>query len=253
VCGWASSVNTWNLEILIFRDSYISIAEALLHAGACENINADIEWISAEDLISGSVEARLSNLDGLVIPGGFGHRGVEGKLEAVEYARTSGIPYFGLCLGLQCAVIEFARNVVGWSGANTTENDPDTRHPVIALLEEQSQVTQKGGTMRLGEYESTLAPNSICRQCYGQDTIVERHRHRYEFNPEFRDQLEAAGLRVTGTSANGELVEIVELEGHPWFVAVQFHPEFTSRFLSPHPLFRGFIRSCLDQQSSSSF
>lgn len=228
-----------------FRDSYISISEALLHAGAYENINADIEWISSEDLISGSVEARLGNMDGIVIPGGFGHRGVEGKLEAVEYARTNGIPYFGLCLGLQCAVIEFARNVLGWSEANTTENDPDTPHPVIALLEEQAQVTQKGGTMRLGMYESTLAAESISRQCYGQDTISERHRHRYEFNPIFRDQLEAAGLRVTGTSVNGQLVEIVELEGHPWFVAVQFHPEFTSRFLAPHPLFRGFIRSCL--------
>jgi len=234
------------------RDSYISVGAALLHAGACESINADIEWISAEDLMSGDVKGRLSNLDGIVIPGGFGHRGVEGKLEAVEYARTSGIPYFGLCLGLQCAVIEFARNVLGWSGANTTENDPDNPYPVIALLEEQVQVTQKGGTMRLGVYESALAPNSISRQCYGQDTIVERHRHRYEFNSAFRDQLEAAGLRVAGTSANGQLVEIVELKGHPWFVAVQFHPEFTSRFLSPHPLFRGFIRSCLERQSSSS-
>ncbi|MCK5246878.1 gamma-glutamyl-gamma-aminobutyrate hydrolase family protein, partial [Candidatus Bipolaricaulota bacterium] len=212
--------------------------------------NADIEWISAEDLISRDVEARLSNLDGIVIPGGFGHRGVEGKLEAVEYARTNGIPYFGLCLGLQCAVIEFARNVLEWSEANTTENDPDTPYPVIALLEEQIQVTQKGGTMRLGVYETTLAPNSISRQCYGQETIVERHRHRYEFNSAFRDQLETAGLRVTGASADGQLVEIVELEGHPWFVAVQFHPEFTSRFLSPHPLFRGFIQSCLERQSS---
>jgi CTP synthase len=234
------------------RDSYISISEALLHAGARESINADIEWVSAEDLISGDVGACLSGLDGIVIPGGFGHRGVEGKLEAVEYARINGIPYFGLCLGLQCAVIEFARNVLGWSKANTTENDPDTPHPVIALLEEQSQVTRKGGTMRLGMYESALAANSISRHCYGQDIIAERHRHRYEFNPVFRDQVEAAGLRVTGTSADGRLVEIVELEKHPWFVAVQFHPEFTSRFLSPHPLFRGFLKSCLERQSSFS-
>ncbi|MFC2079087.1 CTP synthase [Candidatus Bipolaricaulota bacterium] len=234
------------------KDAYISISEALLHAGACENINADIEWISAEDLVAGNLGTRLGNLDGIVIPGGFGHRGVEGKLEAVEYARMNGIPYFGLCLGLQCAVIEFARNVLGWSGANTTENDPETAYPVIALLEEQVQVTQKGGTMRLGVYESALAPNSISRKCYGQDTIVERHRHRYEFNPAFREQLEKAGLRVTGTSADEQLVEIVELEGHPWFVAVQFHPEFTSRFLSPHPLFRGFIQSCHERKSSSS-
>ncbi len=233
------------------KDSYISISEALLHAGAWENIHADIEWISAEDLVSGDVTAQLGELDGILIPGGFGHRGIEGKLEAVEYARVNKIPYFGLCLGLQCAVIEFARNVLGWREANTTENDSDTPHPVIALLEEQSRVTQKGGTMRLGVYESKLEPDSICRRCYGQDTIVERHRHRYEFNPAFKEQLEAAGLRVTGTSPDGQLAEIVELEGHPWFVAVQFHPEFTSRFLSPHPLFRGFIKSCLEQQSSS--
>jgi len=228
------------------KDSYISISEALLHAGACESIVADIEWISSEDLVSGNVDERLGGLDGILIPGGFGHRGIEGKLEAVEYARTHRVPYFGLCLGLQCAVIEFARNVLGWREANTTENDLDTPHPVIALLEEQSQITQKGGTMRLGIYESSLAPGSISHQCYGKDTIIERHRHRYEFNPAFKEELEAAGLRVTGTSANGQLAEIVELEGHPWFVAVQFHPEFTSRFLSPHPLFRGFLKACLE-------
>jgi len=229
------------------RDSYISISEALLHAGAHENICADIQWVSSEDLIKGRTAELLDGLDGIVIPGGFGHRGVEGKLEAVEYARANGIPYFGLCLGMQCAVIEFARHVLGWTGANTTEIDPETPYPVIALLEEQTHITQKGGTMRLGLYESSLAAGSISRACYGQDTIAERHRHRYEFNPAFRESLEAAGLRVTGTSANGQLVEIVELEGHPWFLAVQFHPEFTSRFLVPHPLFRGFINACHDQ------
>jgi len=234
------------------RDSYISVSEALLHAGAHENVNADIEWISAEDLITENAADRLSRLDGIIIPGGFGHRGVEGKLEAVEYARTNRIPYFGLCLGLQCAIIEFARNVLGWSKADTTESNPDTPYPVIALLEEQGQVTQKGGTMRLGEYESVLAPGSISHQCYGQDSVIERHRHRYELNPAFRDQLEAAGLNVSGTSTDGALAEIIELADHPWFVAVQFHPEFTSRFLSPHPLFRGFVRSCLKRQSSSS-
>jgi CTP synthase len=234
------------------QDSYISIVEALRHAGACEDIYADLEWISAEDLTAGAVDQRLDDLDGILIPGGFGHRGVEGKLEAVEFARTHAVPYFGLCLGLQCAVIEFARNVMGWEGANTTENDPETPYPVIGLLEDQAQVTQKGGTMRLGVYESSLIPNSLSHRCYGQDTIVERHRHRYEFNPAYREPLEAAGLKVSGTSADGTLVEIVELSGHPWFVAVQFHPEFTSRFLSPHPLFRGFLRSCLEQSSSSS-
>ncbi len=233
------------------RDSYISVSEALLHAGAWENIGVDIEWISAESLTEGGGTASLAELDGILIPGGFGHRGVEGKLEAVEFARAQRIPYFGLCLGLQCAVIEFARNVLGWEGANTTENDPETPYPVIALLEEQIQVTQKGGTMRLGVYESTLAPDSISRRWYETDTIAERHRHRYEFNAAFRQEMEAAGLRIAGTSADGQLVEIVELRDHPWFVSVQFHPEFTSRFLSPHPLFRGFIRSCLEQRASS--
>jgi len=234
------------------RDAYISISEALFHAGACEDIRADIAWIAAEDLDSGNVAEQLAELDGILIPGGFGHRGVEGKLEAVEYARMTNTPYFGLCLGLQCAVIEFARNVLGWKDANTTENDPDTAHPVIALLEDQIQITQKGGTMRLGVYESALIAGSISRTCYDSDTIAERHRHRYEFNASYREALEAAGLKVAGTSAEGRLVEIVELEGHPWFVAVQFHPEFTSRFMSPHPLFRGFICACLDRQSSAS-
>jgi len=234
------------------RDSYISVSEALFHAGAYENIRAEIEWVAAEDLDSGSAAERLAGLDGILIPGGFGHRGVEGKLEAVEYARKSGTPYFGLCLGLQCAVIEFARNVLGWKGANTTENDPATPYPVIALLEEQVQVTQKGGTMRLGVYDSALVEGSLSSACYGSDTIEERHRHRYEFNAAFRKDLEDAGLKVAGTSADDQLVEIVELEGHPWFVAVQFHPEFTSRFLSPHPLFRGFVRACQERQSLAS-
>jgi CTP synthase len=234
------------------RDSYISISEALLHAGAHENLRAEIRWISAESLVSGESAACLSDLDGIVIPGGFGHRGIEGKLEAVEFARIHRIPYFGLCLGLQCAVIEFARNVLGWSTANTTENDPDTEYPVIALLEDQARVTQKGGTMRLGVYETALAENTIGRTCYGRDTITERHRHRYELNPAFRDALEAAGLRIAGTSDSGRLAEIVELTDHPWFVAVQFHPEFTSRFVSPHPLFRGFLRACLERHSSFS-
>ena len=233
------------------RDAYISISEALLHAGAHEGIRAEIEWISAEDLTDGNAEARLQDVDGILIPGGFGHRGVEGKLEAVEVARTKGIPYFGLCLGLQCAVIEFARNVLAWSDANTTENDPETPHPVIALLEEQTHVDEKGGTMRLGVYETQLVAGTRSHGCYRRPSIVERHRHRYEVNPAFRPQLEAAGLHTAGTSADGDLVEIVELEDHPWFVAVQFHPEFTSRFLSPHPLFRGFLRACLEESSSS--
>jgi CTP synthase len=233
------------------QDAYISIREALLHVGASEQVAVEIEWIPAESLDGVDPTPHLSDLDGLVVPGGFGDRGIEGKIEAVEYARTRGMPFFGLCLGLHCAVIEYARNVLGLEGANSTEFDPDTPHPVIGLLEEQQTITDKGGTMRLGDCPAVLAPGSISRACYDAEEIVERHRHRYEFNPAYRDRLEEAGMRVAGTSPNNALVEIIEIPEHPWFVGVQFHPELTSRFLSPHPLFRGFVRSCLERRSSS--
>ena len=232
------------------KDSYISIREAFAHAGAQENIGVDLEWISSERIVEDGPEAHLASLDGLLIPGGFGDRGVEGKVESVHYVRTNKIPFFGICLGLQCATIEFARDVLGLSRANSSEFDPETPDPVIALLEEQETVTQKGGTMRLGAYDAVLNDGTVSRTCYGKHQIVERHRHRYEFNPVYRDRFEAAGMRVAGTSPDGELVEIVELPDHPWFVGVQFHPEFLSRFLSPHPLFQGFVRSCLDARSS---
>jgi len=232
------------------QDAYISIREALLHVGASEGAAVDIEWIPAESLVGVDPALRLGDLDGLVVPGGFGDRGIEGKIEAVEYARTHGMPFFGLCLGLHCAVIEYARNVLGLGGANSTEFEPDTPHPVIGLLEEQQTITDKGGTMRLGNYPAILAPGSISHTCYGAERIVERHRHRYEFNPAYRDRLEDAGMRVTGTSPNNALVEIIEIPAHPWFVGVQFHPELTSRFLSPHPLFRGFVQSCLARKAS---
>ena len=232
------------------KDSYISIREAFAHAGAQENIGVDLEWISSERIVEDGPEAHLAELDGLLIPGGFGDRGVEGKVESVHYVRTNKIPFFGICLGLQCATIEFARDVLGLTRANSSEFDPETPDPVIALLEEQESVTQKGGTMRLGAYDAVLKDGTVSRFCYGEERIVERHRHRFEFNPAYRERFEAAGMRVAGTSPGGELVEIVELPDHPWFVGVQFHPEFLSRFLSPHPLFQGFVRSCLDARSS---
>ena len=232
------------------KDSYISIREAFAHAGAQENIGVDLEWISSERIVEDGPEAHLAELDGLLIPGGFGDRGVEGKVESVHYVRTNKIPFFGICLGLQCATIEFARDVLGLPRANSSEFDPETPDPVIALLEEQEDVTQKGGTMRLGAYDAVLKDGTVSRSCYGKEEIVERHRHRYEFNPAYRERFEAAGMDVAGTSPSGELVEIVELPDHPWFVGVQFHPEFLSRFLSPHPLFQGFVRSCLAARSS---
>jgi len=233
------------------RDSYISIREAFAHAGALEGIGVDLEWISSESIGADGPEAYLSGIDGLLIPGGFGDRGIEGKVEAVRFVREKGIPYFGICLGLQCAAIEFARNVLRVRRANSSEFDPQTPAPVITLLPEQREVTDKGATMRLGAYPAVLREGSIIRSCYGRERIEERHRHRYEFNPDYRERFEAAGMRVSGTSPDGRLVESIELEDHPWFLGVQFHPEFTSRFLFPHPLFRGFIRSCQKRRSSS--
>jgi len=233
-------------------DSYISIREALIHAGASEDSAIEIDWISAETIAENGPSARLAKVDGLLIPGGFGHRGIEGKVEAVEYVRKHRIPFFGICLGLQCAVIEFARNVLGLDGANSSEFAPDSPHPVIALLEEQDGIAQKGGTMRRGTYETVLAEGSVTRSCYGVDRIEERHRHRYEFNPAYREPFEAAGVQIAGTTTDGRLVEVLESREHPWFVCVQFHPEFSSRFLRAHPLFVGFIRACLEQEQSSS-
>ncbi len=231
------------------RDSYISIREAFTHAGAAEKIGIDLEWIPSEAIATDGPEAHLNGIDGLLIPGGFGDRGIEGKVEAVRFVRENRIPFFGICLGLQCAAIEFARNVLGRENANSSEFDPQTPDPVITLLPEQEGITRKGGTMRLGAYPAVLRAGSIIRSCYGKEQIKERHRHRYEFNPDYEGPFEAAGMRVSGRSPDGRLVESIELDGHPWFVGVQFHPEFTSRFISPHPLFRGFIRSCQKRRS----
>ncbi len=234
------------------RDSYISIRESLTHAAIAENVNLAVEWVSSESITERGARALLRDVHGLVVPGGFGDRGIEGKIEAVHYARESRTPCFGLCLGMQCMAIEYARNVLGLRAANSNEFDSSTPDPVIALLEEQERVVQKGGTMRLGAYEAILSKESISRKSYAEDRIVERHRHRYEFNPAYRERFERAGIQIAGTSLDGKLVEIIELPSHPWYVGVQFHPEFTSRFLAPHPLFRSFLRACRSSRSSSS-
>ena len=183
------------------------------------------------------------------MPGGFGERGIEGKVQAIRFARERGIPFFGICLGMQCAVIEYGRQVIGLEGAHSSEFDKDTEHPVICLLDEQQNVTQMGGTMRLGTQPTVLDANSISRQAYDVENIDERHRHRYEFNNQYRQQFEANGLRFAGTSPNGGLVEIVEIPDHPWFVAVQFHPEFKSKPLKSHPLFAGFVGAAVERRS----
>ena len=228
-------------------DAYLSVVEALKHGGYGHGAKVVVDWIASEDAEGLLAEGRLHDLDGIIVPGGFGVRGVEGKIAAVTYAREHGIPFLGLCLGMQCAVIEFARNVCGLAGANSSEFDHATPHPVIDLMDDQREVVDKGGTMRLGAYPAMLAPKSIVRDAYGSEVVYERHRHRFEFNPRYRRRLEDAGMVCSGTSPDDRLVEFVELSRamHPFFVATQAHPEFKSRPNRPHPLFRELIGAAL--------
>jgi len=228
------------------RDAYKSIYESLDHAGFSHASRVIIKRIEAEELLEHGPETALAGVDGVLIPGGFGMRGIEGKIEAIRYARQCEIPFFGICLGMQCAVIEFARHALGLSDANSTEFTDATNHPVICMLEEQKTITYKGGTMRLGAQPCVLEDDSLARGTYNADSIEERHRHRYEFNPEYKNQFLEAGMQISGKSPNGLLAEIVEIPEHPWFLAVQFHPEFKSKPLHPHPLFRGFIAAALE-------
>ncbi len=223
------------------RDSYKSLGEAFTHAGIHHELKVEIDWIEADEIARDGADTRLSKIDGVLIPGGFGERGVEGKVAAVRYVREVGIPFFGICLGLQVAVIEMARDLLGIKEATSVELDPETPVPVIALLDQQRKVIRKGGTMRLGAYECQLKSSSLAYKAYGKRLISERHRHRFEFNNGYRMRLEDAGLVVSGTSPDGALVEIIELREHPWFLAVQFHPEFQSRPAEPHPLFCDFV------------
>ncbi len=232
------------------HDAYLSVAEALCHGGIANRVQVEIRWINAEELESKNVEEELTGLDGIIVPGGFGGRGIEGKIKAVRFARENKIPFLGLCLGMQMAVIEFARHVLGMGDANSTEINPDTTHPVIDLMYDQKDISNKGGTMRLGRYHCVLTPGSFSRLAYGLDEIYERHRHRYEFNNAFKKQIEDGGMRVAGINPERNLVEIVELPDHPWFVGVQFHPEFKSRPNRPHPLFRDFVAAAYQKKLS---
>jgi len=233
-------------------DAYKSIYESLDHAGMQHESRVRIGKIRSEDIEKQGPERTLSGYDGVLVPGGFGDRGIEGKIHAVRYAREQGIPFFGICLGLQCAVAEFARNVIGLDQANSTEFSKDTPHPVICLLDAQRNIVDKGGTMRLGAQPTDLQPSSLAAKCYQTNFITERHRHRYEFNNAYRDQFESNGMLIAGTSDEGRLVEIVELPNHPWFVAVQFHPEFKSKPTAAHPLFAGFVGSAIERHDSRS-
>jgi len=230
-------------------DAYLSVTEALRHAGWAEERSIAIRWVDSERLTADDVADQLAGVAGVVVPGGFGHRGIEGKVVAARFARERGLPYLGLCLGLQCGVIEFARDVVGQRDANSTEFDLFTDAPVIDLMPDQRDVEDKGGSMRLGLYPARLTPGSQAAEAYGTEVIYERHRHRFEVNNDYRAALEQHGMLISGQSPDGRLVEIVELPGHPWFVASQFHPEFKSRPDRPHPLFLGFVRAALGKRS----
>jgi CTP synthase len=228
------------------RDSYLSIKEALTHAAARHGRALEIDWVNSEHLESANVAARLHDASGIVVAPGFGQRGTEGKILAAQFARERRIPFLGLCLGMQIMTIEFARAVLKDQRANSTELDPDTPHPVIDYMSDQRDLEEKGGTMRLGAYPCQLMPGSIAHAAYGQDLVYERHRHRLEFNNRYRDVLTRAGLRISGTSPDGKLVEIVELDGHPFMLGCQFHPEYKSRPTRPHPLFSAFVAASVN-------
>ena len=230
------------------QDAYKSIYEALTHAGAAHRCGIEIVRLDSEKIDTEGAEKHLSGIDGVVIPGGFGDRGSEGKVAAARYVRETGTPYFGLCLGMQIATIEFARHVCGLERANSVEFDADTPHPVICLLEEQKDVTEKGASMRLGTWPCLLAEGSLARKVYGSDSVNERHRHRFEFNPDYKERMENAGFRISGTSPDGTLAEIIEIPDHPFYLATQFHPEFQSKPMKPHPLFHGFVGAALERQ-----
>jgi CTP synthase len=233
------------------NDAYLSVIEALRHAGIASNCEVLVKWINSEDIEAEGAETHLQDIDGIVVPGGFGIRGVDGKIAAIKYARERQIPFLGLCLGMQCSVIEWARNLAGLTDAHSAEFDPETSNPVINLLPEQQDVVDLGGTMRLGLYPCRLSPNTLAFKLYQEEVIYERHRHRYEFNNAYRQLFLEHGYLVSGTSPDGRLVEMIELPNHPFFIACQFHPEFQSRPSTPHPLFKGLIEAALSQIDDS--
>lgn len=230
------------------HDAYLSVVEALKHGGIANNADVRVKWVNSAHVNAENVKNYLLKVDGILVPGGFGDRGIDGKILAVNYARENKIPFFGICLGMQMAVVEYARNVLGWKTAHSSEFDSKTKYPVIDLMPEQRDIDEKGGTMRLGLYPCMLLEKSSAANIYNDELVYERHRHRYEFNNEFRSAITEKGLILSGLSPSGRLVEIVELAGHPWFVGVQFHPEFKSRPNRAHPLFRDFIRASVEKQ-----
>lgn len=245
-----------NVEIALvgkyveLHDAYLSIVESLHHAGIHSGAKVNIRWVNSEEIEEKGAEELLKGINGMIVPGGFGTRGVEGKINAVQYARENKIPFLGICLGMHCSVIEYARNVLKLDGAHTAEIAPETKYPVIDIMPDQKNIDNLGGTMRLGAYPCKLAEDSICKELYGADLISERHRHRYEFNNDYKKQLEQKGFKIAGTSPDGRLVEIVELDRsmHPYFVSVQFHPEFKSRPNRPHPLFSGLVNAAIENK-----
>ncbi len=234
------------------KESYKSLHEALVHGGVANNSRVELKYIDAEEIERDGPESSLNDVDGILVPGGFGLRGAEGKIAAVRYARENSIPYFGICLGMQIAVIEFARHICSLKDAHSTEFNADTPHPLIHLMQEQRDIVDKGATMRLGAYPCVLQEGTLAHQIYGTNEISERHRHRYEFNNKYREQIETAGMKLSGLSPDGQLVEMCELTSHPYFVGCQFHPEFKSRPTVPHPLFSRFVEACLEHASQES-
>ncbi len=232
-------------KYIALQDAYRSVYEGLYHGGIANKVKVELIKVDPEELEKTKDLSILKNAHGILVPGGFGNRGIEGKLLAIQYARENKVPYFGICLGMQCAVIEFARNVLGWKNANSTEFDPKTEYPVISLLEEQLGLQQKGGTMRLGAYPCHIKENTLAFKEYKKTKVYERHRHRFEFTLKYKEDFENNGLIISGTSPDEQLVEIIELKNHPWFIGVQFHPEFKSKPIEPHPLFEGFIRAAV--------
>jgi len=230
------------------KDSYKSLNEALIHGGIANRCRVNLHFVDSEKVQKEGVEKWVAEADGILVPGGFGDRGIEGKILAIQYARENQIPFFGICLGMQLAVVEFARNVCGLKGANSSEFNPETPHPVIDLLPDQKEITEKGGTMRLGAYPAALQEGTLAHLAYQEIQISERHRHRYEVNNEYRERLAQGGFLFSGQSPDARLVEIMELPGLPWFLGCQFHPELKSRPHSPHPLFREFIHSSLKEK-----
>jgi CTP synthase len=231
------------------HDAYISVVESLKHAGVANAATVNIKWVDSETVTDDNVAEIFADVDGILVPGGFGHRGIEGKICAIRYARKNNVPFLGLCLGMQLSIVEFARDVVGFNDAHSVEFRPDTTHPVIHLMPDQEGINDIGGTLRLGSYPCVLDKTSKAYELYGTEEIHERHRHRYEVNNDYRHVLAENGMKLSGMSPDGRIVEIIEIPSHPWFVATQAHPEFKSRPNRPHPLFKGFVGAALKHQS----